>query len=98
MNKKKVIVINGKEYPCFRTLAANFDFKDVTDKEVSKIDTESITELIAYMWATIKGACARMGVEFPYKSPRELSVFLDDNSIAEWSALMNDQEQDDKKK
>lgn len=96
--QKQVININGKEYPCFSTLAANFDFKDVTGKEVNKIDPESITELVAYMWATIKGACYRMGVSFPYESPRELSYYLNDASIAEWSALMATRRVDGKKK
>ena len=85
---KKSIIIDGKEYPCFQTLGANFDFKDVTGKEVSKIDPESITELAAYMWATIKGACTRQGIEFPYQTPRELAYHLDENSIVEWSAMM----------
>ena len=76
------------KYPCFQTLGANFDFKDVTGKEVSKIDPESITELAAYMWATIKGACTRQGIEFPYQTPRELAYHLDENSIVEWSAMM----------
>ena len=85
---KKSLIIDGKEYPCFQTLGANFDFKDVTGKEISKIDPESVTELTVYIWATIKGACKRQGVDFPYETPRELAYHLDEGSIEEWSAIM----------
>lgn len=97
MANKKTILINGKEYPCFKTLAANFDFKDVTGKEATQIDPESLTEIIVYMWATIKGACKRLDVEFPYESPRALAVDLDDDHIVAWTNIINSQP-DGKKK
>ena len=89
MATKKTILINGKEYPCFKTLAANFDFKDVTGKEATQIDPKSLTDIIVYMWATIKGACKRLEMEFPFDSPHELAVYLDDDHIVEWTNIIN---------
>ena len=74
---KNTLTINGKEYPCFRTMAANFDFKDMTGKEVTALDPSSITELIFYLWACLRGACKRMEIDFPFDTPRDLSVYLD---------------------
>lgn len=93
----QVITINGKEYPCFRTMAANFDYKDITGKDVNRLDTDSVTDMLTYMWACLRGACRRMNVKFPYESPRELSVWLDESHIERWSELMNSGD-DDKKK
>lgn len=94
---KKVFIINGKEYPCMRTLAASFYFKDITSKEVTQIDAESITEMATYMWATIKGACERLGVAFPFEAPRDLALYIDETDILAWSELVMDDGADKKK-
>lgn len=85
----RTITINGKEYPCFRTLAANFDFKDATGKEVTHLDQEAITELVVYMWATIRAACTRTGVDFPYPTARDLAYHLDESDIEQWGKIIS---------
>lgn len=87
--KKTTVIIEGKEYPCVPTLGANFDFKDMTGKEVTQIDPESITELLTYMWAVLKGACRRAGIAFPYETPRDLADVCGNEELEAWSAIMN---------
>lgn len=95
----RTIIIDGKEYPCFRTLAANFDFKDATGKEVTAIAPDSITELTTYLWAVVRGACRRKGVEFPYDNARDMAVYLDESDIIDWNDRMaRSMEADVKKK
>ncbi|MDE6801752.1 MAG: hypothetical protein K2J06_03205 [Muribaculaceae bacterium] len=92
------LIIDGKEYPCTRTMSANFDFKDVTGKEVSEMDPTSITELLIFIWACLRGACKRAEIDFPYPTPRDLAVYLDDSHIEQWSALMTAGNEDESKK
>ncbi len=99
MNTKPTISIDGKEYPCQRTMGATFDFKDITGKDVSKMDPEDVTESLTFMWATIRSACKRAGKEFPYATPRDMAVAITEAEVVEFGRLMADQDSgDDKKK
>lgn len=98
MEAKSTIIIDGKEYPCQRTMGATFDFKDITGKDVSKMDPEDVTESLTFMWATIRAASKRVGVEFPYDTPRDMALVITDVEVAEFGRLMTVQTQVDVKK
>lgn len=99
MNTKTTITIDGKEYPCQRTMGATFDFKDITGKDVSRMDPEDVTESLTFMWATIRAACKRAGVEFPYATPRDMALVITDEEVVEFGHVMAGQTSaEDKKK
>ena len=91
MNTNSTIKIDGKEYPCVRTMGATFDFKDVTGKDISRMDPEDVTENITFMWATIRSASKRAGIEFPYATPRDMANVITDVEVAEFSRLIAEQ-------
>lgn len=98
MSTKTVITIDGKEYPCQRTMGATFDFKDITGKDVSKMDPEDVTESLTFMWATIRAACARFDTEFPYATPRDMAMVITEAEVTEFGQLMAEQAQEEVKK
>lgn len=77
------ITLEGEQYPCFPTVGANFDFKDVTGKEVNEMSAESVTENITYMWCCARAACRRMHLEFNYDL-RQFADQLDNEDVEDW--------------
>ena len=98
MVTKPTITIDGKEYPCQRTMGAIFDFKDITGKDVSRMDPEDVTENLTFMWAVIRAACQRVDVEFPYATPRDMAIVITDAEVGEFGRIMAGQADDSKKK
>lgn len=60
----KRITIDGKEYPCRITMGAMVRFKNETGKDVSKMDTTDVVELVTFLWCCIASASKADGVEF----------------------------------
>ena len=57
-------------------------FKHETGKEVSELRSDSISELITFLWCCVKAACKREGKSFDY----ELMDFADMLTIEEMTA------------
>lgn len=64
MNKKKVITINGKGYPCRVTMGALLRFKHESGHDVSDLKTNDLSDLALFMWCCTSSACNADGVEF----------------------------------
>lgn len=64
MNKKKVITINGKDYPCRITMGAMVRFKHESGHDVSEIKPNDLSEMVLFMWCCTVSACNADGVEF----------------------------------
>lgn len=79
----KKIVIDGTEYPCFQTMGAVLYYKDETGEEVSAIKAGEISKLVIFFWCTVKAACDRCKVEFPYTA-REFAVMVDSSQLDQW--------------
>lgn len=52
------------------------------------MDSGSVVELTVYMWACVRGACRRMGVDFPWDNPRDFADQLEPADIEKWSNSM----------
>lgn len=58
------IPINGEQYPCSPSMGAMLRFKKETGKEVTEIDSGSVSELCVYLYCCVASACHREGKEF----------------------------------
>ena len=63
---KAFVKIDGKEYPCYVTMGAFLEFKKETGKEATEPEALSgMTDMIAWLWATVKSASRREKKDFP---------------------------------
>ena len=61
-----IIVVDGKDYPCYPTMGACVRFHDMTGKEVSEIKGWQSSLQCRYLYCCVKSACEREKKEFPY--------------------------------
>ena len=66
MKKQMVIVVDGKDYPCYPTMGACVRFHDMTGKEVAEIKGWQSSLQCQYLYCCVKSACEREKKEFPY--------------------------------
>lgn len=88
MADMRKIIIDGVEYPCFQTMGAMLYYKEETGEEVTAMKPDEISKLILFFYCTIKAACDRKKVEFPY-SAREFSVMIDADTLTGWQTSMD---------
>ena len=60
------ISIDGKAYPCKTTAGAMLRFKNFTDKDATKIDGTSFSDLVTLLYCCVSSACKREGVDSTY--------------------------------
>ena len=64
MRKKIEIKIGGKSYPCRPTMGAMLRFHQITGREVTDIQPQSITDLLTYLYCCVASASKADGVAF----------------------------------
>ena len=62
--KKKVIVVQGKEYPCRVTMGAMVRFKHESGHDVSEMKANDVSDMALFVWCCTASACNADGVEF----------------------------------
>lgn len=62
-------------------------FKDLTGKEVTEIEANSISDLIKFLWCCAVSACAREKKPFPL-SLMDFADSLDQAHLTEWQKAM----------
>lgn len=60
MAKKVMIEVGSKEYPCYRTMRA------MIDQSREGADLNNFEGVLKSVYTTIRGACLREKVEFPF--------------------------------
>lgn len=89
MNKRRIeITINGEAYPCYETGGAMLRFKDLTGKEVTEIEANSVSDLIKFLWCCTVSACAREKKQFPL-GLMEFADCIDQSHLLEWQKAVN---------
>lgn len=62
----KTIEICGKMYPCRVTMGAMVRFKRASGRDVSKLQTDDLSDLCLFIWCCVASACNADKVEFNY--------------------------------
>lgn len=91
------ITIDGKDYPCRMTLGAMVRFERLTGKDVSKMDTSSISEMATLLYCGVKSACNVDGMEFGL-SLDDFCDNLSTDEIAKWAETMKPASVNEEKK
>lgn len=87
--KAIVIIINGKEYPCYATMGAFRRYERISGKRHTELDPGSVTDLTDLLWACTAAACAREGVEFTHTAD-ELADNITPDQLAQWYGAMTE--------
>ena len=87
---KVEITINGVAYPCRPTMGAMLRFKKETGREVTEIETTSLSDLCTYLWCCIKSACRADGVEFEL-SLMDFADSITPENMDEWVQSVSEQ-------
>lgn len=89
MRKKIEIKIGGKSYPCRPTMGAMLRFHELTGREVTDIQPQSITDLLTYLYCCVASASKADGVAFGM----ELMDFADaiaPDDMNEWASALTE--------
>lgn len=78
------ITINGKAYPCRQTMGAMLRFKRETGKEVTDIQGNDFSEMVAWLWCCVASACNHDGVEFGM-SLMDFADAMDPEQMSAWA-------------
>lgn len=92
MPKKFQIQVNGKSYPCRPTMGAMLRFHQLTDREVSDIRPESISDLLTYLYCCV--ASASKADQIPFEM--ELMDFADaimPDDLNQWATSLSSSQQ-----
>lgn len=81
------IIIDSVAYPCRPTMGAMLRFKKETGKEVTEIDSTSITELCTYLYCCVASAAHADKKAFTL-SLMEFADALDPEDMNAWVAQM----------
>lgn len=84
--KRIEIDIEGVKYPCFPTAGAMLFFKQTTGKEVTEFDPSQFSELFTFFYCTVRAACVRERVAFPFKDAEEFGCMVDPEVLQAWGA------------
>ena len=84
MKKQMVIVVDGREYPCYPTMGACVRFHDMTGKEVSEVKGWQTSLQCVYLYCCGKSACEREKRDFPY----ECTEFCDNVPLGDLHAWL----------
>lgn len=88
------IKINEQEYPCYFTLGAGLEFKQIIGHDISKMDTTDLVEAGTLLYCQCKSACRREKIDFPYG----YEDFMDQVTDMDLFAVLKEQEDPAKKK
>lgn len=58
------VSVNGKAYPCRQTMGAALRFKRETGREVTDIDSGSLSDMCTYLWCCVVSASKHDGLDF----------------------------------
>lgn len=64
MKRTIEITINGNRYPCRVLLGGYLRFRDLTGKEATSIDTQSISDLATLLYSFVTASCHSKGIQF----------------------------------
>lgn len=94
MNK---ITINGKDYPCYRTMGAFLDYRKETGRDAATMtETTGMCDMIALVYSIVKSACRREKVDFPFTLEEFAdSIMLDDLPMLVKALQGDDPEEND---
>lgn len=92
MKKQFEITVNGKTLPCGLTMGAMLQFKELTGREVSEIQQQNVSDLVAYLYCCTASACRRNGVEFTM-SLLAFADALDPDALDAWVKSLTEQAQ-----
>lgn len=84
VEKKIMIEIDDKEYPCYVTMGAYVFWEKETGKDVR--ECTSLTDQITFLWACCKGACCREHIEFNY-TLQDFANNITPDDMAAWQAV-----------
>ena len=59
-----LIKIKGKDYPCRVTMGAMVRFNRMAGYDVSEMDSQSMTDMIMFVYCCVKSACKADDVDF----------------------------------
>lgn len=95
--KKIMIEVGGKAYPCHLTMGAMLLFKQNTGKDVSQMDSQSLEELLMFMWCCLVSTCRGDHVDFEL-SFEEFCDLVTPDAMARWNAAVAEANEESKKK
>lgn len=81
------IEINGEKYPCYPTMGAMLRFKQETGKEITEMDSGSLSDLCAYLWCCVVSACKREKKSFTL-SLMDFADNLDLSDLMHWNGAI----------
>lgn len=88
MEGKFEITIDGVAYPCRPTMGAMLRFKRETGKELTELDSKSISEICTFLYCCVASASAAEGREFNL-SLMEFADRIDPVQVNAWSERMD---------
>lgn len=88
------ISIGKKVYSCEQTMGALFRFKQETGREITEIDTQSITDVCTFLWCCVVSAAKRDGKEFNM-SLMEFADSVSPEDMMKWVTEMQGDGADD---
>lgn len=88
MKGKFEITIDGVAYPCRPTMGAMLRFKRETGKELTEMESKSISELCTFLYCCVASASAAEGREFNL-SLMEFADRIDPAQLNAWSERMD---------
>lgn len=98
-----LIKVNGDSYPCKPTMGAMLRFRELTGKEIDKMDATSISELCTFLFCCVASACNREKKPFTM-SLMDFADQVSPEDMAEWQRSISreaepvEPEEDDEKK
>ena len=81
------VIINGTSYPCRQTMGAMLRFNRETGKEVTELKSDSITDLVTYLWCCVASACKHDGINFGM-TLMDFADCISDEDMAQWASTV----------
>ena len=93
MPKKFQIQLNGKSYPCRPTMGAMLRFHQLTDREVSDIRPDSISDLLTYLYCCVASASKADQIPFEWSLMDFADAIMPDD-LNQWAASLSSSQQE----
>lgn len=98
MAKSTKIEVNGASYPCRMTMGAMLRFKRETGKEVSELDTNSLSDLAVLLWCCVASASSADKMDFNLSLMDFCDNLSEEDMALMVAVLQSEEEQDEQKK
>lgn len=82
--RKIEIIVGEQSFPCYPTLGSMLRFKQETGREVTQIDSESVSDLAIYLWCCTVSASKREGKDFTL-SLQDFADNVDPDALSRWN-------------